>query len=65
MQTITLKIDDNIFEHVMFLLDSLKKQGVEIIKDDSTEYELWSEEELKNIGKIAFNSKSFEDDDEM
>lgn len=37
---------------------------VTIIPKSESNYELWSEEELQNIGKIGFQSTMLEDDDE-
>ncbi len=34
------------------------------MKKREMNYELWNQEEISNIGKIGFNSKSFVDDDE-
>ncbi len=35
-----------------------------LIKETNYNYETWSQEEIKNIGKIGFISKSFADDNE-
>jgi hypothetical protein len=39
MHTIKLKVDDLVYEHIMFLLDSFKSKGV-IIEEDKTEEEI-------------------------
>ena len=39
MLTIKLKVDDLVYEHIMFLLDSFKSKGV-IIEEDKTEEEI-------------------------
>ena len=36
MHTIKLKVEDNIYEHILFLLNSLKSKGV-IIENDKPE----------------------------
>jgi len=71
MHTVKLNIQDDVYNHVMFLLRSLRSKGIDII-DDSTStdslpavnYETWTQEEIKNIGKIGLHSKSFEEDNE-
>lgn len=35
-----------------------------IMPKPNNNYELWSEQEIQNIGKIGFESTIFEDDDE-
>ena len=37
---------------------------VEVIVLEKGDYEFWSEEEIKNIGKTGFISSSFEEDEE-
>ena len=70
MHTVQLKIDDSIYHNVMFLLNNLKVEGLEIKEDKKVwidtvfNHNEWSEEELTNIGKIGFHSKSFVDDTE-
>ena len=39
MHSIKLKVDDLVYEHIMFLLDSFKSKGV-IIEEDKTEEEI-------------------------
>jgi len=68
MQIVQLKIDNSIYHNVMFLLNNLKLKGLEIqedkvvVSDIISNHNEWSEEELTNISKIGFNSKSFADD---
>jgi len=71
MHSVKLNIEDNIYHHVMFLLKSLNPKDIEIINDKSIavdmkkiNYENWTQEEISNIGKIGFCSKSFVDDEE-
>lgn len=71
MHTVQLKIQDSIYGHIMFLLNSLDGDKLKIVEDQivvpdtilSSNNE-WSEEELKNIGKIGLDSKSFVEDSE-
>ena len=68
MHIVQLKIDNSIYHNVMFLLNNLKLKGLEIqedkvvVSDIISNHNEWSEEELTNISKIGFNSKSFADD---
>ena len=70
MRTITLNIQDKVYEHIMFLLKSLSPHDIEIIEKSSnpdllqvdSNYEPWSEEDIKNIGKTGLCSKSFVED---
>ncbi len=71
MHSIKLNIQDNIYNHIMFLLKSLNPKDIEIIDDElysnntqNINYEDWTQEEIANIGKIGFISKSFIDDKE-
>ena len=70
MHTIKLHVQDSIYEHIMFFLDSINSKKLEIIEDkeiifdDVVSYNEWTSEELENIGKIGFNSKSFVEDSE-
>ena len=70
MHTVKLKIEDDIYGHIMFLLKNLNSTGIEIISDKSISkdnkiiYDLWEKKELESIGKIGFHSKSFVDDEE-
>ena len=71
MHSIRLNVQDNIYNHIMFLLKNLNPKDIEIINDDivlnATEtihYENWTQEEIANIGKIGMSSKSFVEDDE-
>ena len=73
MHTIKLNVQDSIYEHIMFLLNGISSKSLEIIEDkqitldDKVSYEAWTTEELENIeniGKIGFNSKSFVNDSE-
>ena len=70
MHTVTLEIENNIYQNIMFLLNNLKLDGLKIkeenkdISDEGLHYKDWSKDELKNIGKIGFDSKSFIEDSE-
>ena len=70
MHRVTLNINDNIYSHIMFLLKSLNLKNIEIIKQNTIindtniiNYENWTQEEIKNIGKIGLSSKSFAEDE--
>ncbi|MDQ7060701.1 MAG: hypothetical protein Q9M43_06035 [Sulfurimonas sp.] len=55
MHTVQLKIDNNIYHNVMFLLNNLKLEGLEIKED---------KESLKTINSLDFSNykvKAFED----
>ncbi len=68
LHTITLNIQDNIYEHIMYLLKSLNPKDIEIIDSKLLEidsnFDVWTKDEINNIGKIGFNSKSFVEDSE-
>ncbi|MFA7083375.1 MAG: hypothetical protein WC141_02450 [Arcobacteraceae bacterium] len=67
MHTIKLHVEDSIYENIMFLLKNLKLDGLTIKEEkfnEPVDYEDWTKEELKNIGKIGFDSKSFIKDSE-
>ena len=71
MHTIKLNIQDSIYTQVMSMLKSLNPEDIEIIEDSQDltdnkdlDYGVWAENEIKNIGKIGLDSKSFVDDDE-
>jgi len=69
MHIIKLNVQDSIYSHIMFLLKSLNTKELEIIEDINTDkedidYELWSQEEILNIGKAGLDSKSFVEDKE-
>jgi len=71
MHTVKLKIQDNIYNHVMFLLQSLNPKDIEIVNSEcsfsNTEninYGNWTQKEIEQIGKIGMSSKSFIDDNE-
>jgi hypothetical protein len=52
MHTIQLKVEDTIYEHILFLLDSLKQKGVTIEKDiqeDSIDLSQYHIESFKDI----------------
>ena len=55
MHTIKLNIQDNIYNHIMFLLKSLNPKDIEIIDDElssnnmqNINYENWTQEEIAN-----------------
>jgi len=67
MHTVQLKIEDNIYQNIMFFLNNLNLEGLEVIEDiknDALDYDSWSKEELQQIGKIGFHSQSFVEDSE-
>lgn len=67
MHIVKLKIEDDIYQNIMFLLNNLNLQGLEVIEDktkDNNSYDTWNKYELNQIGKIGFNSNSFVDDSE-
>ena len=63
MQKIVLEVEDNVYDKVIFLLKALEKNGVKIDKIEE-DYNFWNEKEIKQIGKIGFNSKSFDDNED-
>ncbi|GEM_PF-2824745 len=70
MHTIKLQVEDDIYQNVMFLLNNLKLDGLKIeeVKENLLQEMItckdWTQEELQNIGKIGFYSKSFVEDSE-
>jgi len=52
----------------MYLLKSLNPKDIEIIDSKLLEidsnFDVWTKDEINNIGKIGFNSKSFVEDSE-
>ena len=72
MHSLRLNIEDSVFDKVIYFLQNLPKNDVEIVESRIIEdlivkedkWNCWSEEELDSIGKIGFLSTSFEDDDE-
>ena len=67
MHTVTLNIQDNIYDHVMFLLKNLNHKDLEIVEEkrvstSDIKYNDWNTMELDSVGKIGFNSKSFIED---
>ena len=52
MHTIKLKVEDMVYEHIMFLLDSFKSKGVVIEKDkieDGIDFSKYKINSFKNI----------------
>jgi len=72
MHSLRLNIEDSIFDKVIYFLQNLPKNDVEIVENKiienviikNNDWDYWSEEEIDNIGKIGLMSNSFEDDDE-
>jgi len=70
MRTIKININnEKIYEHILFLLKNLKVEGLEVVEDkrssfDETGFMDWDQREIADIGKIAFNSRTFVIDDE-
>ena len=72
--THTLQIDiaDSLYETFIAFIKNLPQEDISVKKlkhiygtsRGNLDYEPWSEEELLQIGKIGFNSKSFVDDGE-
>ena len=60
MQTVRLKINDKVYDKVMWLLDKFSRNEVEIIPDDPSfiEYKEYLQNELDEIndGKAKFQS---------
>ena len=52
MHTIRLKVDDIVYEHIMFLLDSFKSKGIVIEEDkveDGIDFSKYKINSFKNI----------------
>ena len=72
MHSLRLNIEDSVFDKVIYFLQNLPKNDIEIVENKiiediivkNEEWDYWGEEEINNIGKIGFISSSFEDDDE-
>ena len=71
IHSLQINIADSIYEKFMAYLQSLPQDSISVKKiknisksNDSDFYEPWSEDELLQIGKIGFDSKSFVDDGE-
>ncbi len=72
MHSLRLNIEDSVFDKVIYFLQNLPKNDVEIVENKiienviikNNDWDYWSEEEIDNIGKIGLMSNSFEDDDE-
>ena len=71
IHSLQINIADSIYEKFMAYLQSLPQDSISVKKiknisksNDSDFYELWSEDELLQIGKIGFDSRSFVDDGE-
>ncbi|MDA3937884.1 MAG: hypothetical protein PF693_01065 [Spirochaetia bacterium] len=67
MHTVILKIQDNSYDHIMYLLNNLNNKDIEIVNSTAEldlNYETWSLDEINNTGKIGLHSKSFVEDSE-
>jgi len=67
MHTVILKIQDNSYDHIMYLLNSLNHSDFEIVNASAElelNYETWSQDEINNTGKMGLHSKSFAADSE-
>ena len=71
IHSLQINIADSIYEKFMAYLQSLPQDSISVKKiknisksNDSDFYEPWSEDELLQIGKIGFDSRSFVDDGE-
>jgi len=67
MHTVKLRIEDDIYQNIMFFLNNLNLKGLEVIENKTkvnNSYDTWNKDDLKQIGKIGFNSNSFVDDSE-
>ena len=70
--TLQINIADNLYEKFISFIQSLPQESISVKKlkhiygtnRESFDYEPWSEDELLQIGKIGFDSKSFVDDGE-
>ena len=70
--TLQIDIADSLYETFIAFIKNLPQESISVKKlkhisgtnVESLDYEPWSEEELLQIGKIGFNSKSFIDDGE-
>jgi len=67
MHTVILKIQDNSYDHIMYLLNNINHEDIEIVTtpaDLEFNYDTWSQDEINNTGKIGLHSKSFVADSE-
>ena len=69
--SLQINIADSLYETFIAYIQSLPQDSISVKKiknisksNDSDFYEPWSEDELLQIGKIGFDSKSFVDDGE-
>jgi hypothetical protein len=64
MQTVTLKINDNFYEHFMALVDSLPKKQVKVIQRSLPEHIVISSvEEVKKRVYTSERSRSFSEEE--
>jgi len=64
MQTVTLKINDNFYEHFMALVDSLPKKQVKVIQRSLPEHIVISSvEEVKQRVYTSEKSRSFSEEE--
>ncbi len=64
MQTVTLKINDNFYEHFMALVDSLPKKQVKVIQRSLPEHIVISSvEEVKKRVYTSEKSRSFSEEE--
>jgi len=67
MHTVILKIQDNSYDHIIYLLNNLNHKDIEIVNTTAKlelNYDTWSRDEINNTGKIGLHSKNFVDDSE-
>lgn len=62
MKTIKLKVEDSIYENVMFLLKSLKPNGLEIVESNNKEIIKHKSFDAKDYFGVANSSKQEIDD---
>ena len=51
MHTIKLKVKDSLYSHIMYLLNSLDQQEIEIIEDIGNKTDLSTKQEIKALFK--------------
>ncbi len=49
MHTIKIKVDDSVYAHIMYLLNSLNREKVEIIEENKQNKKLSTKESIKKL----------------
>jgi hypothetical protein len=57
MHTIKLKIDDSIYNYIMFLLKNLKVKGLEIEEEENIDFSKFKIDSFKKLDPIKFQKE--------